>query len=552
MVHSYGCSPPHPIPDLLGHKFGFWEDHNTMPALPSLWCRVSAKPQVSWVGSAGTQPCIQTAESALKHGSRGFPALLRNLMSAGKNDGKSANPILWLSWALPAVLQCPQVPGDWWQACINLSVITIYHFFLLLKLLLCEFLCPAHTAGPTFPFAREHRVAVFIGNGVKKKNILATQSPSLPLVLCGFYLCDYLFPWEGSGRFPAHLRQRCRQEGVSGDLHRVWGMWQQEGSRFGSPAGGTARGQGHQRHRLAWLSARGQPDHLHLWKAHLWKVYPWKAQLQKAHLQKVYLQKVHLRKAHLQKVYLQKAHLQKAHLQKAHLQKAHLQKHISTIPCWEWTAGVSLSLWRRLCYKMPPTKAILAAQVRSWGLHSDVQNGSFSFANNTALKSPCSPCFAPPPASLKHFQAREAAQVFCLVKPFVPHFVFPRRLWKSIPGEVQAPWASCLPCHGGYWSQMAKSQQSIEKKKGPNNLLVMTLLTTSLGVVNLLVSFLALWKGCWLHPWEVVALGERQGCLLLSPAGQGTCRIWALEATRCQGYSVTAVTAARCGIAGLA
>lgn len=66
------------------------------------------------------------------------------------------------------------------------------------------------------------------------------------------------------------------------------------------------------------------------------------------------------------------------------------------------------------------------------------------------------------------------------------------------------------------------------------------------------VSFLALWKGCWLHPWEVVALGERQWCLLLSPAGQGTCRIWALEATRCQGYSVTAVTAARCGTAGLA
>lgn len=70
-------------------------------------------------------------------------------------------------------------------ASMNLSVITICCFFLLLKLLLCEFLRPGDTAGPTFLFAREHRVAVFIRSGVKKPHpVTLTASVSrwfLPL-----------------------------------------------------------------------------------------------------------------------------------------------------------------------------------------------------------------------------------------------------------------------------------------------------------------------------------------------------------------------------------
>ena len=50
---------------------------------------------------------------------------------------------------------------------MNLSVITIRCFFLLLKLLLCEFLCPADTAGLTY-ISIWIGVAVFIGSGVKK------------------------------------------------------------------------------------------------------------------------------------------------------------------------------------------------------------------------------------------------------------------------------------------------------------------------------------------------------------------------------------------------
>lgn len=40
------------------------------------------------------QPHVQTAENALKCRAGGFPALLRNLVSAGKNGGKSVNAIV--------------------------------------------------------------------------------------------------------------------------------------------------------------------------------------------------------------------------------------------------------------------------------------------------------------------------------------------------------------------------------------------------------------------------------------------------------------------------
>jgi len=51
---------------------------------------------------------------------------------------------------------------------VDLSVIAMRCLLLLLTLLLCEFLRPADAVGPTFLFAREHRVAVFIANSVKK------------------------------------------------------------------------------------------------------------------------------------------------------------------------------------------------------------------------------------------------------------------------------------------------------------------------------------------------------------------------------------------------
>lgn len=58
-------------------------------------------------------------------------------------------------------------PATRTPARMNLSVITIRCFFLLLKLLLCEFLCPADTAGLTY-ISIWIGVAVFIGSGVKK------------------------------------------------------------------------------------------------------------------------------------------------------------------------------------------------------------------------------------------------------------------------------------------------------------------------------------------------------------------------------------------------
>lgn len=78
----------------MGTEFGFGEEHDTTTAVPSGWYRVSANPQASWVGSAAAQPCIQTAESALKRGDRGFPTSLRNPVSARKNSCKSVNAIV--------------------------------------------------------------------------------------------------------------------------------------------------------------------------------------------------------------------------------------------------------------------------------------------------------------------------------------------------------------------------------------------------------------------------------------------------------------------------
>lgn len=54
--------------------------------------------------------------------------------------------------------------------------------------------------------------------------------------------------------------------------------------------------------------------------------------------------------------------------------------------------------------------------------------------------------------------------------------------------------------------------------------------------------------GLWRHPSPGASFcSAPQG-----PARSGTSRTWALEATRCQGYSVAAATPARCGTAGLA
>lgn len=54
--------------------------------------------------------------------------------------------------------------------------------------------------GPTFLFARERRVAVFIGSSVKKPPLSTIQSPSLPLFLGGSYPCDYFVAQGDLGR----------------------------------------------------------------------------------------------------------------------------------------------------------------------------------------------------------------------------------------------------------------------------------------------------------------------------------------------------------------
>lgn len=141
------------------------------------------------------------------------------------------------------------------------------------------------------------------------------------------------------------------------------------------------------------------------------------------------------------------------------------------------------------------------------------------------------------------------------MEPVVPHFVFPRRLWKNIPWASTG--SSCklaCPGMGAVVAREPKPNSLLKKQQEPKHLSVMTLLTTSLGVVTVasIVSCpverllaASVEGGIWRQP--VVPLA--QPCS--TPLGSGTCRIWAWEATRCQGYSVAAVTPARCGTAGL-
>lgn len=129
---------------------------------------------------------------------------------------------------------------------------------------------------------------------------------------------------------------------------------------------------------------------------------------------------------------------------------------------------------------MPPTKATLAAWVGSWGLRSGLQSASFSFSINMGrshTENSLSPHLAPPPACSCNFAGAfpgmGGCTGLCLVKRIVPHFVFPRRLWKSIPrasmgslGKLACVGTGWLPWHRDCQSQRVKNQQPLEKTTG--------------------------------------------------------------------------------------
>lgn len=138
--------------------------------------------QMLW--STVTQPCVQTAESALAWGRHGFPTLLINLLSAGKMVAKVWMLSFSFPLLLPAVLQCMQVAGDWWQehqhawisviigaACLCFSSCFFVNFFIQQTLRDLHFCLPENTV-------------------VWKKPIPTTQSPSLLLFLGGLYNCE--------------------------------------------------------------------------------------------------------------------------------------------------------------------------------------------------------------------------------------------------------------------------------------------------------------------------------------------------------------------------
>lgn len=203
-------------------------------------------------------------------------------------------PSFSFPWPLPAMLQCVQVPGDWCQEHQPswISLITIRCFFLLLKLLLCVFLCPADTAGPTFLFARERRVAVFIGSGVKPPPSLY-YPVALTASVSGWFLPLWLF---------------CCPGGLGEDFQLVLevlagsGIWGP-----GQGLGGMAadRQQGLETQLVAHPGDRDAKSRLH-WDT----VLP-------------------------------------DRLRESSQITCISERHISLPPCWERTVGVSV--WRRLC-----------------------------------------------------------------------------------------------------------------------------------------------------------------------------------------------------------
>lgn len=124
MLHGRLCStscPPRPASPPPAPCWTSWAQSlgsgNSRAALPSWWNGISAKPRAPRAGSAEGP----TAGRAQKCGDHGFPTLLGNLESAGKNGAKIVPGTPELPPGLPAV----PAPGTGTAALRNLSGMTV-------------------------------------------------------------------------------------------------------------------------------------------------------------------------------------------------------------------------------------------------------------------------------------------------------------------------------------------------------------------------------------------------------------------------------------------